>query len=63
MTSQEFVYWIKGYLAAQTYDSQIKIDIEKALDQINECANSSIAYFTNHPNTTSTYNTKQQLND
>jgi hypothetical protein len=36
MTSSEFVYWIKGYLAAQTYDSQIKIDIEKALKDIHK---------------------------
>jgi len=35
MTSSEFVYWVKGYLAAQT-DSQFKIDIEKALDQVKD---------------------------
>lgn len=36
MTSSEFVYWIKGYLAAQTYDSQIKIDLQNALDKVVE---------------------------
>jgi hypothetical protein len=35
MTSSEFVYWVKGYLTAQT-DSQFKIDIEKALDQVQD---------------------------
>ena len=35
MTSSEFIYWVKGYLAAQT-DSQFKIDIEKALDQVQD---------------------------
>jgi muconolactone delta-isomerase len=70
MTPQEFVYWIKGYLAAQTYDSQLKVDIENALRQVNEHANPNIKYgnsnitsLSNHPNITSTYNTKQQLND
>jgi len=36
MTSSEFVYWIKGYLAAQTYDSQIKIDLQNALDKVDQ---------------------------
>ena len=36
MTSSEFVYWVKGYLAAQTYDSQIKIDLQNALDKVVE---------------------------
>ena len=58
MTSQEFVFWIKGYLAAQTYDSQIKIDIEKVLNQVNESNN-----YVASPNSTSTYTIKQQLND
>lgn len=58
MTSQEFVFWIKGYLAAQTYDSQIKIDIEKVVNQVNESNN-----YVASPNSTSTYTIKQQLND
>ena len=62
MTPQEFVFWIKGYLAGQ-HNSEIKTDIERALKQVNEHANSSITHLSNHPNTTFTYNTKQQLND
>jgi len=62
MTSQDFIYWIRGYLTAQQ-DSQIKLDIEKVLKQVNESATFSINYQTPHSNTTSTYNTKQQLND
>jgi hypothetical protein len=36
MTSSEFVHWVKGYTAAQTYNSQIKIDLENALDKVVE---------------------------
>lgn len=35
MTYEQFTYWLRGYLASQT-DSQMKIDIERALDQIGE---------------------------
>lgn len=64
MTSQDFVYWIKGYLAAQQ-DSQMKLDIEKALKQVNEGQVSGTVSLSNYPNgiTNFTYNTKQQLND
>ena len=67
MTPNEFVYWLKGYLAAQ-HDSQIKLDIERTLKQVNEGiipgngANSTGNYKST-PNSTSTYNIKQQLND
>jgi len=57
MTPQEFVFWIKGYLAGQ-HDSQIKIDIERALKQVNESSSYAAS-----PNSTSTYTIKQQLND
>jgi hypothetical protein len=30
MTNEQFIYWLKGYMAAQI-DCQIKTDIEKAL--------------------------------
>lgn len=35
MTSREFVFWIKGYITAQ-HDSQMKLDIEKALGEIKD---------------------------
>lgn len=35
MTSSAFVYWIKGYLTSKT-DSQFKIDIEKAVNQVKD---------------------------
>jgi hypothetical protein len=45
MTHEQFVYWLKGYLAAQT-DSQMKIDIEKAIKEVDKvdstCAPSPI---------------------
>lgn len=42
MTHEQFVYWLKGYLAAQT-DSQMKIDIEKAIKEVDStCAPSPI---------------------
>ena len=33
MTAEQFIYWLKGYMAAQI-DCQIKVDIEKALKEI-----------------------------
>jgi len=33
MTAEQFVYWLKGYMAAQI-DSQIKTDVEKAIKEI-----------------------------
>ena len=42
MTHEQFVYWLKGYLAAQT-DSQMKIELEKAIKEVDEtCALSPI---------------------
>lgn len=35
MTSREFTFWLKGYLTAH-HDSQMKIDIEKALDEVKD---------------------------
>lgn len=69
MTPNEFVYWVKGYLAAQS-DSQMKLDIEKALNEVQESkpsfsfgvpnSSTSVGY---PPNSTFTYTNKQQLND
>jgi hypothetical protein len=33
MTNEQFIYWLKGYMAAQI-DCQIKTDIEKALASV-----------------------------
>jgi hypothetical protein len=33
MTADQFIYWLKGYMAAQI-DSQIKADVEKAIKEI-----------------------------
>jgi len=33
MTAEQFVYWLKGYMAAQI-DCQIKTDVEKAIKEI-----------------------------
>jgi hypothetical protein len=33
MTSEQFIYWIKGYMAAQV-DCQIKTDVEKTITEI-----------------------------
>ena len=35
MTSREFTFWLKGYLTAH-HDSQMKIDIEKALKEVED---------------------------
>ena len=35
MTPEQFIYWVKGYLAGQE-DCQIKTDIEKAITTITE---------------------------
>jgi phospholipase C len=35
MTSREFTFWLKGYITAQ-HDSQMKLDIEKALGEIKD---------------------------
>ncbi len=35
MTSREFTFWLKGYLTTH-HDSQIKIDIERALNEIED---------------------------
>jgi hypothetical protein len=35
MTSRDFTFWIKGYITAQ-HDSQIKLDIEKALEEVKD---------------------------
>ncbi len=38
MTHEQFVYWLKGYLTAQA-SSQMKIELEKAIKEIDEtCA-------------------------
>lgn len=67
MTPNEFVYWLRGYLAAQ-HDNQIKIDIERALKQVNEGIipnnGTNTTGISNYPpNSTFTYTNKQQLND
>ena len=40
MTYEQFTYWLRGYLASQT-DSQMKIDIERAIKDIDETSSPS----------------------
>lgn len=40
MTYEQLVYWLKGYLAAHI-DCQMKIDIEKAIKEVDETYASS----------------------
>lgn len=43
MTSEQFIYWLKGYMAAQI-DCQIKLDIEKALATVETRNHSYVGY-------------------
>jgi len=42
MTNEQFIYWLKGYMAAQI-DCQIKTDIEKELESVGIKHNSTLS--------------------
>lgn len=62
MTSDQFIYWLKGYMAAQI-DCQIKLDVEKALNTVTEKTTPHFNYRTTDAASTTAKLSKELLND